>query len=134
MEKLDLLRSVPMFRGIAESTIEKLAELSSEETFDRGRDIIVQNRRCPFLFVLIDGELGIFLREDGRERQIVRLDRPGRVVGEIGVVSGGNSSATIRVLRDNTRVLKIAENEFQKVVKEDPKLAEEVLRSLVRYL
>lgn len=133
-EKIDLLRSVELFRETSESTLMRLADLSEEVSLASGEDIIVQGKRCPNLYVLISGQIGIYMIFDGREREAVRLSDRGKVVGEIGVISGAVSSATIRTLSDESHFLRISEGDFQSVVKNDPQLAEAVLRSLARYL
>jgi CRP-like cAMP-binding protein len=133
-EKINLLRSVEMFGDASDSTLAKLAALSKEVSSPAGEEIIVQGQRCPNLFILVSGELGIYLKDGDHEREIVRLNLPGKAVGDIGVISGASSTATIRTLAEETRFLKLEERHFQSIVNSDPRLSEAVLRSLVRYL
>ena len=104
-----------------------------------GETLIEQGTHGGVLFVIISGELGVFVR--GRDAApsgdpagplVAKLHR-GHIVGEIGAVSGIPATATVRALEDS-HILELDEKLFQELMYHSPRLAESVLRSLTRYI
>ena len=134
-EKLNCLRAAEMFSEASDSILEKLASMTHEVSFLEGDTVIVQGTSCVDLFVSIRGEFSILIREGDIEREIVKLNGPSKVVGEIGAVSGGlNATATVRVESESADFLRLNGEEFHLALMAEPELAANVLRSLARYL
>ena len=78
--------------------------------------------------------MGVYLQIDGRSQEIARLNGPGKVVGEIGAVSGLTATASVIAISDEVRLMQLGGQQFHKIVSVAPDLAVTVLRSLARYL
>ena len=133
-EKKSILRSVEMFSEASASILEKLSEIVEEVTFEKGQELTSQGIRCPNLYVLASGSIGIYIREGEGEREAAILSDPGKVVGEIGAVSGLVATATVRAVSDEAHFLQLEGERFNKIISAEPQVATTVLRSLARYL
>ena len=133
-EKKSILRSVEMFSEASASILEKLSEIVEEVTFQKGQELTSQGIRCPNLYVLASGSIGIYIREGEGERVAAILSDPGKVVGEIGAVSGLVATATVRAVSDEAHFLQLEGERFNKIISAEPQVATTVLRSLARYL
>jgi len=133
-EKKSILRSVEMFSEASASILEKLSEIVEEVTFQKGQELTSQGIRCPNLYVLASGSIGIYIREGEGEREAAILSDPGKVVGEIGAVSGLVATATVRAVSDEAHFLQLEGERFNKIISAEPQVATTVLRSLARYL
>lgn len=131
---IELLRENDTFSGVRDATLEKLADGATERTCEPGEELITQGVRSADLFVAIDGEYVVTIRDkdDQPEREVARLGH-GRVFGEIGAVSGIGATASVRAAGEG-KVLTIPGEHFHKVMSQSPRLAESVLRSMSRYL
>ena len=125
-----------MFSEASASILEKLSEIVEEVTFEKGQELTSQGIRCPNLYVLASGSIGIYIREgEGEgEREAAILSDPGKVVGEIGAVSGLVATATVRAVSDEAHFLQLEGERFNKIISAEPQVATTVLRSLARYL
>ncbi|MDC0322711.1 cyclic nucleotide-binding domain-containing protein [Verrucomicrobiales bacterium] len=133
-EKKSILQSVEMFSEASASILEKLSEIVEEVTFEKGQELTSQGIRCPNLYVLASGSIGIYIREGEGEREAAILSDPGKVVGEIGAVSGLVATATVRAVSDEAHFLQLEGERFNKIISAEPQVATTVLRSLARYL
>lgn len=129
---VSLLSQNDTFAGTPASTLATLASGAVERSFAAGDEPIRQGVRCGSLFLVIEGEFGVFVKDTPEDAPLARLGR-GRVFGEIGAVSGIVATATVRAFSDS-RVLEIPGPALHRAMRQTPALAESVLRSLSRYL
>ena len=131
---ISLLQENETFQGARLETLGKLAAGATEKTCEDGELLIKQGVRSADLFVAIEGEFAVTVRDrdDQPEREVARLGH-GRVFGEIGAVSGIGATASVRSIGEG-KVLLIPGDHFHKVMSQSPRLAESVLRSMSRYL
>ena len=94
------------------------------KTFAKGRKIFAENQRgIPFLlmpnrmYLLIDGEIGIF----ARDRPIGTV-RPGEIFGEAGSIDQGPRSATA-VAKTTSRVIVLDDRQLQAALGRKPEFA-----------
>jgi len=138
-EIVALLRENETFATAPLTRLEELASGFFERDFKAEEVLIEQGTHGGKLYVIIDGELGVFVR--GRDAApsgdpagpLVATLHRGHIVGEIGAVSGIPATATVRALGDG-RILELEEKLFQELMYHSPRLAESVLRSLTRYI
>ncbi|MCB1090638.1 MAG: Crp/Fnr family transcriptional regulator, partial [Verrucomicrobiae bacterium] len=127
-----LLSENETFAGTPADTLAALAHEAEQRDVAAGDELITQGVRCGSIFLAIEGEFGVFVKETPSDAPLAQLGR-GRVFGEIGAVSGIVATATVRALSAG-RVLMIPGPVLHKAMRQTPSLAESVLRSLARYL
>ena len=131
---LELLRARKAFEGVPEETLTELAKGAELRQCKAGDSLIEQGVRGGDLFVAVEGVFGVYAREnEGTEEKKITEMTGGRVFGEIGAVSGIAATASVRVIEPGA-VWVISVDHFHKVMTHSPKLAESILRSMVRYL
>ena len=80
---LDALRRSPVFAGLAEETLERLAAAASVVEVPAGQVLIEHNAPASGLYLLLEGRVAIHAPGEDLERG------PGQVVGEFALASGG---------------------------------------------
>lgn len=86
-----------------------------------GDTIIRQGDLGDALYIIVEGQVGIVLREkDLQENEVVQLG-PGNFFGEMGVLSKGKRVATVRALTD-CRLLTISPDRFNHIERKFPRL------------
>jgi CRP-like cAMP-binding protein len=129
---VELLGGNETFADTPAQTLAALAAGAEECGFAAGDEPIRQGVRCGSVFLITEGEFGIFMADTPDDAPLARLGR-GRVFGEIGAVSGIVATATVRALSEG-RALVIPGAVLHRAMRQTPALAESVLRSLSRYL
>jgi CRP/FNR family cyclic AMP-dependent transcriptional regulator len=127
-EKIDLLRSVPLFIGLGERELERISTLADVVDLPADRILTTQGRLGWEMFILVSGRAGV-----ERDGQRINEVGPGEVIGEIALLDGGPRTATV-TLSEPSRLLVLARREFQSLMDEFPDIRLRVLEAVARRL
>ncbi|MGH2382757.1 MAG: Crp/Fnr family transcriptional regulator [Candidatus Limnocylindria bacterium] len=127
-EKIDLLRTVPLFHGLRDRELERISALADIIDLPADRRLMSQGERGAEMFVLVSGTARV--ERDGE----VLADRvAGEVLGEIALLDGGPRTATV-TLTEASRLLVLARREFQALLEEFPEVRLHVLETVAHRL
>jgi CRP/FNR family transcriptional regulator, cyclic AMP receptor protein len=124
----DLLAQVPLFEGLSRRHLKQIAEHADEISF-REREVIVEaDRPGGSFFVIVEGEVRV-VRGD---RTIARAG-PGDFFGEISLLDGGPRTASV-IAETPVVAIRLFKGAFDKVVREEPRVAGKILAVVARRL
>ena len=127
-EKIDLLRTVPLFGGLRDRELERISALADVIDLPADRRIMSQGERGAEMFVLVTGNSHV--ERDGESLG----DRgPGAVLGEIALLDGGPRTATV-TLSKASRLLVLARREFLTLLDEFPEIRLRILETVASRL
>jgi CRP-like cAMP-binding protein len=130
-ERLDALRHVELFSALREDELSEIAERLVYAPFAQGDTITRQGAVAHWLYILTRGEADVFLElPDGGRRRIDTV-RGGQFLGEMGLMTGAQRSATV-IARTEVLSYRLDKESFQEVLARRPELAEEISQVLVR--
>jgi len=127
-EKIDLLRTVPLFRGLGNRELERISTLTDIIDLPADRQIMVQGERGAEMFVLVSGTAHV-----ERDGQSLGAREAGTVLGEIALIDGGPRTATVTLTSDS-RLLVLARREFLAMLDEFPDVRMQVLETVAHRL
>ena len=127
-QKLDLLRSVPLFSGLGDGEIRRLGELVDEVDLPAGRVLMTQGEHGAEMLIMVDGAASVV-----RDGQSLDDCGPGSILGEISLLDGGPRTATV-TLTAPSRLLILARREFHSLMDEFPEVRMRVLETVARRL
>ncbi|MCA1569477.1 MAG: cyclic nucleotide-binding domain-containing protein [Chloroflexi bacterium] len=127
-EKIDLLRSVPLFKGIGDRQLERISVLADIIDLPANRRILSQGERGAEMFVMVRGSARV-----ERDGALLADAGPGAVLGEIALLDGGPRTATV-TLTEASRLLVLARREFQTLLDEFPDVRLHVFEMVARRL
>ena len=127
-EKIELLRTVPLFGGMRDRELERISALADIIDLPADRRLMNQGERGAEMFVLVTGAAHV-------ERDGASLGErgAGEVLGEIALLDGGPRTATV-TLTEPSRLLVLARREFQTLLDEFPEVRLQVLETVARRL
>lgn len=132
-EPVEVLRSVPLFRQVAEPDLLALAQLVREHQHAKGAVIVLHGDAGEALFLIRSGQVKVTVAsEDGRE-VILSVLGPGSFFGEMALVDDEPRSAHVIAMEDTT-ILQLRREDFRNRLKAAPELAIALLRELSRRL
>lgn len=127
-EKIDLLRTVPLFHGLRDRDLKRISALTDIVDLPADRRIMSQGDRGAEMFVLVSGTARV-----ERAGALVSDVGPGDVLGEIALLDGGPRTATVTLTKDS-RLLVLARREFQTLLDEFPDVRLHILETVARRL
>jgi CRP-like cAMP-binding protein len=133
MEATVLLRGVPIFDGLSEAELQRVAAICREATFAKGEALTRQGDPGSEMYVVQSGLLEVRVGQLGTgtlpPHTVVNLG-DGQVVGEMALLDHGPRSATVRCMTATCRVLVIEREAFEALCQSDHHIGMLVYRNL----
>jgi HEAT repeat protein len=132
LERILLLREVPIFSELSPEDLKHIAEIAQEEWFPKDTCIVRQGEQGSLMYVIVDGTLEVRHSRDGRE-EVLAQRGPGDFVGEMAIIDSAPRAASLCALTD-LRLLTIDDETFRGILRERPEVSFGMLRTLSRRL
>ncbi|QRN98334.1 Crp/Fnr family transcriptional regulator [Archangium violaceum] len=131
MSYSELLSRVPLFASLGSDDLERLSSCLQPRNYDRGEIVFHQGDVGTDLFIIRKGEVTIRLSSsDGKEVSLALLRR-GDSFGELALLDSEPRS-TDAVAREETSLLALRRDEFQRFLEERPQVVPSLLAELSR--
>lgn len=126
-EKILLLKSSDIFNEINTEDLRFIADALEEEQFFSGDRIFEKNDRGEYMYLIIDGEVGIALEKNTNE--FICTMSAGGCFGEMNLLDDLPRSASAVVMQ-NATVLKLSRGRLRGLIMSYPELGLGMLKSL----
>jgi len=123
---LDLIRGVPLFSGLDDRILQRLAGEFFEKTFSDGEVIAAEGEAGRTFVVIESGEVSVSVQ--GRE--VSRLTA-GQAFGEMALIDKSARSATVKAV-GSAHCYMLPIWSFRPIVEEHPEMAWSLLESLAQ--
>ena len=111
----------------------KLCEIGQEVVIPAGSRIVSQGETPEFFYVIQSGRLRVFRETvDGIQTSLTELGT-GAYFGEVALVTGQPRSASVEALTE-ARLIKVSQEEFDRLLDQNPKLARHIINQLANWL
>ncbi len=119
------LKKIEQLKDFSDSDLHSFLQLAKLREYEAGEIIIQEGEIDCWIYFLINGKLEI----TKNDKIITRLQNPGDLFGEMGVISGSPRSATVRAADTKTLVLGVDSSTVDRKLREkDHSLAHTVNR------
>jgi CRP/FNR family transcriptional regulator, cyclic AMP receptor protein len=125
---VEALRNVPIFAGLTDDDLERLARQMKERRFAEGSAVTTEGAGAAGFFVIAEGNATVSVRGE-----VTAQLGPGDYFGEIALIDEGTRSASITAATD-LLCYGLTAWEFRPFVEEHPKVAWTMLQTLARRL
>ncbi|MCX7834823.1 MAG: Crp/Fnr family transcriptional regulator [bacterium] len=127
--KVDLLRQVPLFQGLSNSDLEKIAQLMVPKRFKKNNLIIFEEDLGQNLFIIEKGRVKVSgISNEGGEAIFAILGE-GDIFGELSIIDGLARSATVTSIED-VELWVLNRNSFLEILNKHSSIAIELLKEL----
>jgi len=109
--RVSVLAQLDLFAAAARPSLERLAQTADEMVLGPRARLITEGETADALYVLLDGELDVSARGEGRARRRIRTMQAPAYVGEIGVLERVPRTATVTA-KTSARLLRIGADNF----------------------
>lgn len=133
MERVLLLRKVPIFDDLDPDDLQRIAEIVGERVIPEGEYLCREGEPEDDLFLIVEGNVIITKEHQGRAKELRRLG-PGQPVGELAILAHQPRSASVQALGGSARVLVVEGKAFQAILRDRPQVCTAMLANLARRL
>jgi hypothetical protein len=132
LEKMMLLRNVPLFAVLEPDDLEVLTAIATERRVLPGQDLCREGEQSTEVFVIVKGHVRAWVKGAGAER-VLGESTDGMCIGEMAALDEAPRSATVTTTAE-TRVLVLDGKEFKQLLIDRPAIARGVLGVLTARL
>ena len=128
---VSFLARVPMFQGLKEGQLKRLANRFVRREYGAGVDIVTQGKGGAGLFIVVSGQAeAIRVRMDG-SKTVVNTFGPTDFFGELALLDDEPRTASV-VTTEKTECLVLSQWEFLGALREDAEMGIVILQELTR--
>jgi len=124
-EVAPLLAGVPLFAGLPERRLLKVARVAAPRRYSRGSVVARAGARGAVFHVIVAGRAQV-VTPDGHAHVL----QPGESFGELSLLDGAPRAATVSAL-DELETLRVTRSDFLRLLNEEPTIAVGILQGLV---
>jgi len=121
---VEVLKQVPLFRGLSDKVLKTLANSFTERSFKAGQQLTAEGQGAAGFFVIESGEAAVTV--DGEVRRTLGQ---GDYYGEVALIDGGSRTATITASSDG-RSYGLTPWQFRPLVEENAAIAWPLLEAM----
>jgi len=121
------LNELDLFEGISFEVMNEIADICTEEVYDKGTTIFNQGERAENLYILKEGTLNLMVKNGGS--LVFSLSEPGQVVGWSSLMESGRYTAS-GICGTELKVVKITRKDLHKIFKHHPDAGFKVMRRI----
>jgi CRP/FNR family cyclic AMP-dependent transcriptional regulator len=133
MERILLLRRVPLLADLSPADLKRVAAITTEHHFLDGEIIFEQDEPGDEMYVVASGEVRVLVKNEKHDSKEVARRKVGEPVGEMSVISGSLRSATL-VAAGDVHLLCLDQKSFEGLLRERPEVSLAVMRMLCERL
>lgn len=124
-----ILRGLPLFAGLSDDAVRAVAARTIMRRLPKNATLFRRGEPCHGLYIVVDGRIQVHRASAGGREQVLHVQGPGEPVAEVPLFDGGPYPASARALEDS-RLLFLPQDAFQQLYRENPEIADAVIRNL----
>jgi len=133
MDRVALLKGIPIFSKLDEESLKKIDSISIEKHYRKGDIIILQDSKVEGLYIIREGRIKISrISEDGKIKVLAILSS-GDIMGEMSILDEELASATAEAIEDS-RLVFIKREDFQSILVRYPMITLGIAQILAKRL
>ncbi|RLT57899.1 MAG: Crp/Fnr family transcriptional regulator [Chloroflexi bacterium] len=129
----EILRTVPLLRGLTETQLVDMGRLARTHRFDREEIVFLQGDPGDSVHVILNGEVKVVVTSRAGHEAILAFLGEGESFGEMSLLDDLPRSATIQATAPTT-TLSLRKTEFHRLLRDAPDVSLRLLRALARRL
>lgn len=134
LDDAEVLARCPLFAGLSDADLRELAGVATRRKLTRGEPLFLAGDAAAGVAVVIHGRVKVFVLSPATGREVVlTMERPFAAVAELVALDGGAYPASAEASED-TELLWLDQEGFQRVLRQRPEIALHLMRMLGRRL
>ena len=131
LDRILLLREVPMFSHLSPEDLEQIAEFAQEQLFLAFSIICREGDPGDSLFIIVHGNVNVVKGTESGDETVLAVRKDGEFVGEMAILESSRRSATLQADSD-VRMLVLDGDSFRAILRDRPEVAITVLQHMSR--
>ncbi|MBS4099174.1 MAG: Crp/Fnr family transcriptional regulator [Sulfuricella sp.] len=128
-----LLRNVPLFAGLENEEIDKLAAVATVRTFAKHAVVIREGEHADSIYLINSGKVKVLIGDSEGHEVILSILGPGDYFGEMSLIDSQPRSATV-VSMEPVHFAVITKSDFDRCLAHNPRIVTHIMVELAKRL
>ncbi len=127
--KTELIRRVPLFSTLSEQEFRSLEQVFQVKSYRKNQIIFLEEETGNYMYVVLAGKVKVTKSTPGGKECILAIHQPGDFFGEMALLDGKTSPATVSAMED-CRVATILSADFHRLLMRNEKAVRQIIQVL----
>ena len=126
---LDYLREISPYNDLSDAELEAFAGIATRRNYKKNMVLIQQGDDTDSLYILLEGEMRVYIEDDQGRELTVKILKPGDSFGELALLGDFPRIANVMALTDCV-VSVVSKAGFLAILEEHPQISLALIKSL----
>lgn len=127
--KVDLIRRVPLFSTLSDDEFSKLAHIFILRAYRRNQVIFLEEETGNYMYLVLSGKVKVAKSTAGGKETLLAIHRAGDFFGEMSLLDGKTSPATVSAIED-CKIISVSAADFHKYLLHNEKVLLQIINVL----
>ncbi len=124
--KTDYIRRVPLFSTLSDSEFKSLEHVFVVRSYTENQVIFMEEETGKYMYIVLAGKVKITKSSQGGKETILSIHQPGDFFGEMALIDGKTSPATVSAMED-CRIATISGHDFHTLLMKNDKIVRQMI-------
>ncbi len=127
--KVDLIRQVPLFSTLTDDEFSKLSHIFVARAYSKNQIIFLEEETGNYMYLVLSGKVKVTKAGAGGKETILAIHRSGDFFGEMSLLDGKTSPATVSAMEDS-KIISVSGTDFHKYLLHNEKVLLQIINVL----
>jgi CRP/FNR family transcriptional regulator, cyclic AMP receptor protein len=127
--KVDLIRKVPLFSTLTDDEFSQLAHIFVMRAYRKGQIIFLEEETGNYMYLVLSGKVKVSKAGTGGKETILAIHRTGDFFGEMSLLDGKTSPATVSAMED-AKIISVSGSDFHKYLLHNERVMLQIINVL----
>lgn len=127
--KIDFIRRVPLFATLSEGEFKGLEQIFHIKAYRKNQIIFLEEETGNYMYIVLAGKVKVTKATQGGKETILAIHQAGDFFGEMALLDGKTSPATVSAMED-CRIATIYSEDFHRLLMRNEKVVRQIIQVL----
>jgi CRP/FNR family transcriptional regulator, cyclic AMP receptor protein len=127
--KLDLIRRIPLFSTLTDEEFIPLQDIFVQRAYSKNQVIFLEEETGNYMYLVLSGKVKVSKAGSGGKETILAIHRAGDFFGEMSLLDGKTSPATVSAMEDS-KIISVSGVDFHKHLMHNEKVLLQIINVL----
>ena len=127
--KADLIRRVPLFSTLSDEEFNQLSHIFIVRVYRKNQVIFLEEETGNYMYLVLSGKVKVAKSSASGKETLLAIHRPGDFFGEMSLLDGKTSPATVSAIEDS-KIISVSAADFHKYLLHNEKVLLQIINVL----
>ncbi len=127
--RTDFIRRVPLFATLSDSEFKSIEHIFLVRNYQRNQVVFLEEEAGNYMYIVLSGKVKVTKSTANGKETILAIHRQGDFFGEMALLDGKTSPATVSAMED-CRIVSITSGDFHRFLMTNDKVVQQIIQVL----